>query len=125
MAQANGVSTTIRELMSRGQPPKSTSPVRRAHTELVAALAGNVPHAIYADVYSEDFERRADHLEEMFASLHVYVASIIANTTRHIPGGTLDRGRLDNLFEDLSADTPGIIRNATEEMREHENWRTS
>ena len=69
MAQAKGVSTTIRELMSRGQPPKSTSPVRRAHTELVAALAGNVPHAIYADVDLEDLDGRADHLEEVFASL--------------------------------------------------------
>ena len=118
MAQAKGVSTTIRELMSRGQPPKSTSPVRRAHTVLVAALAGNVPHAIYAD-------GRADHLQEVFASLHVYVASIIADTTRHIPGGTLDRRYLDNLFEDLSADQLGVIRNAAEEMHEHENWRAS
>jgi hypothetical protein len=125
MAQAKVVSTTIRELMSRGQPPKSTSPVRRAHTELVAALAGNVPHAIYADVDSEDLDGRADHLEEVFASLHVYVASIIAGTTRHIPGGTLDRPYLDNLFEDLSADALGVIRNAAEEMREHENWRAS
>ena len=87
MAQAKVVSTTIRELMSRGQPPKSTSPVRRAHIELVAALAGNVPHAIYADVNSEDLDGRADHLQEVFASLHVYVASIIADTTPHIPGG--------------------------------------
>jgi hypothetical protein len=125
MAQAKDVSTTIRELMSRGQPSKSTSPVRRAHTELVAALAGNVPHAIYADVDSEDLDGRANHLEEVFASLHVYVTSIIADTTRHIPGGTLDRRYLDNLFEDLSADALGVIRNAGEEMREHENWRAS
>jgi hypothetical protein len=125
MAQAKVVSTTIRELMSRGQPPKSTSPVRRAHTELVAALAGNVPHAIYADVDSEDLDGRANHLEEVFASLHVYVTSIIADTTRHILGGTLDRRYLDNLFEDLSADALGVIRNAAAEMREHENWRAS
>ena len=125
MAQAKVVSTTIHEVMSRGQPPKSTSPVRRAHTELVAALAGNVPHAIYADVDSEDLDCRTNHLKQMFASLHVYVASIIAKTTRHIPGGTLDRRYLDNLFEDLSADALGVIRNAAEEMREHENRRVS
>ena len=125
MAQAKCISTTIRELMSRGQPPKSTSPVRRAHTELVAALAGNVPHAIYADVDSEDLDGRANHLEEVFASLHAYATSIIADTTRHIPGGTLDRRCLDNLFEDLSADALCVIRNAAEEMREHENWRAS
>ena len=125
MAQAKGVSTTIRELMSRGQPPKSTRPVRRAHAELVAALAGHVPYAIYADVDSEDLDGRANHLEEVFASLHVYVTTIIADTTRHIPGGTLDRRYLDNLFEDLSVDALGVIRNAAEEMREHENWRAS
>ena len=48
MAQAECITTAIRELMSRGQPPKSTSPVRLAHIEFVAALAGNVPHPIYA-----------------------------------------------------------------------------
>jgi hypothetical protein len=125
MAQARGVSTTIRELMSRGQHPKSTSPVRRAHTELVAALAGNVPDPIYADVDSEDLDGRANHLERVFAALHVYLTAIIADTARHIPGGTLDRRYLDNLFEDLSADALGVIRNAAEEMREHENWRAS
>jgi hypothetical protein len=92
---------------------------------LVAALAGNVPHAIYADVDSEDLDGRANHLEEVFASLQVYVTSINADTTRHIPGGTLDRRYLDNLFEDSSADALGVIRNAGEEMREHENWRAS
>ena len=48
MAQAASITTAIRQLMSRGRPPKSTSPVRQAHTELIAALAGNVPHLIYA-----------------------------------------------------------------------------
>src|SRR5262249_54369709 len=66
MAQAECITTAIRELMSRGRPPKSTSPVRLAHTEFVAALAGNVPHPIYADIDSEDLEGRADHLEKVF-----------------------------------------------------------
>ena len=80
MAQADCIITAIRELMSRGRPPKSTSPVRLAHTELVAALAGNVPHPIYADVDSEDLEGRADHLEKVFAALQVYLTAIIADT---------------------------------------------
>ena len=42
MAQADCITTAIRELMSRGLPPRSTSPVRAAHTELVAALASNL-----------------------------------------------------------------------------------
>ena|SRR5437870_9880434 len=125
MAQAECITTAIRELMSRGQPAKSTSPVRLAHTEFVAALAGNIPHAIYADVDSEDLDARADHLEKVFAALHVYLTAIIADTARSIPGGTLDRGYLDNLFRDLSADALGVIRNAAEDMREHENWRAS
>ena len=59
MAQAEYITTAIRELMSHGRPPKSTNLVRLAHTEFVAALAGNVPHPIYADVDSEDLDGRA------------------------------------------------------------------
>jgi hypothetical protein len=125
MAQAECIITAIRELMSRERPPKPTNPVRLAHIELVAALAGNVPHPIYADVDSEDLNGCADHLEKVFAALHVYLAAIIADTAHNIPGGTLDRRYLDNLFRDLSADALAVIRNAAEEMREHENWRAS
>src|SRR6266446_2027342 len=118
MAQAECITTAIRELMSRGRPPKSTSLVRLAHTEFVAALAGNAPHPIYADVDSKDLEGRAEHLEKMFAALHVYLAAIIADTAHNIPGGMLDRRYLSNLFEDFSADALAVIRNAAEEMRE-------
>jgi len=37
MAQAEGITTAIRELMSRGRLAKSTNPVRLAHIEFVAA----------------------------------------------------------------------------------------
>jgi hypothetical protein len=125
MAQADCITTAIRELMSRGRKPKSTNPVRLAHIELVAALAGNVPHLIYADVDSEDLDDRAEHLDKVFVALHVYLTAIIADTAHNVPGGTLDRRYLDNLFRDLSADALAVIRNAAEEMREHENWRAS
>ena len=125
MAQAECITTAIRELMSRGRPPKSTNPVQLAHIELVAALAENVPHPIYADVDSEDLEGRAEHLDKVFAALHIYLTAIIADTAQNVPGGTLDRRYLDSLFRDLSADALCVIRNAAEEMREHENWRTS
>ena len=125
MAQAKCITTAIRELMSRGRPPKSTNPVRLAHIELVAALAENVPHPIYADVDSEDLEGRAEHLDKVFAALHIYLTAIIADTAQNVPGGTLDRRYLDNLFRDLSVDALCAIRNAAEEMREHENWRAS
>src|SRR5262249_21521503 len=71
-------STAIRELMSRGWPPKSTSPVRLAHIEFVAALAGNVPYPIYADVDSEDLDGRADHLEKVLRRC----TSILARSSR-------------------------------------------
>ena len=125
MAQAERITTAIRELMSRGQPPKSTNPVRAAHTKFVAVLAGNVPHPIHSDGDSEDLEGRADHLEKVFAALHVYLTAIIADTAQNIPGGSLDRRYLDNVFQDLSADALGVIRNAAEEMRERESWRVS
>jgi hypothetical protein len=99
--------------------------VRLAHTEFVAALAGNLPQPIYADVNSEDLDGRADHLEKVFAALLLYLTAIIADTAQNIPSGTLDRRYLDNLFRDLSADALCVIRNAAEEMREHENWRAS
>jgi hypothetical protein len=124
LAQAERITTAIRELMSRGRPAKSTSRVRLAHTEFIATLAGNVPHPIYADVDSEDLFARADHLEKVFAALHVYLTAIIADTA-HVPSGTLDRRYLDSLFRDLSGDALCVIRNAAEEIREHENWRAS
>jgi hypothetical protein len=125
MAQAELISTAIRELMSHGRPAKSTTPVRLAHIEFVTALAGNVPHPIHAEIDSEDLDGRAEHLEKVFAALHVYFTAIIAETAQNIPGGALDRRYLDNLFRDLSADALGVIRNTAEEMREHENWRAS
>jgi hypothetical protein len=111
--------------MSRGRPPKSTSQVRAAHTEFVAALAANAPRPLHSEVNSQHLEGRADHLEKVFAALHVYFTAIISDTAQNIPGATLDRRYLDKLFGDLSADALCTIRNAAEEMREHENWRAS
>ena len=125
MAQAERITTAIRELMSRGQPPKSTSPVRAAHTEFVAALAGNAPRPIHSETDWEALEGRADHLEKVFAALHVYLTAIIAETAQDIPASILDRRYLDGLFQQFSADALGAIRDAAAEMREHENWRVS
>jgi len=125
MAQAECIATAIRELMSRGRPPKSTHPARLAHTEFVTALAGNAPDLIYADIDSEGLDDRADHLDKVFAALHVYLTAVIADTAQNIPSGTLDRRYFNNLFRDLSADALAVIRNAAEETREHENWRAS
>ena len=125
MAQAEHITTAIRELMSRGQPLKSTNRLRAAHTELVAALAGNAPHPIRSDANWEALEGRADHLEKTIAALHVYLSAIIAETAEDIPANTLDRRYLDGLFQQFSADVLGAIRDAAAEMRVRENWRTS
>jgi hypothetical protein len=121
MAQAAGITTAIRQLMSRGRPPKSTSPVRLAHT---VAPAGNVPHPSCAGAaYPDDLDACAEHLERLFAALEAYLAVLVGDTAQNIAGGALDQRYLDNLFQDLSADAVGVIRNAAEEMREGENRR--
>jgi hypothetical protein len=125
MAQAESITTAIRELMSGGRPDQSTSPVRLAHTELIAALAGNVPHTIYAEANSDDLDGRAEHLEKVFEALHAYLTIVVSDTAQNIPGGTLNRSCLDHVFRDLSADALCVIRHAADEMREHENWRAS
>jgi hypothetical protein len=125
MAQAERITTAIRELMSRGEPPKSTSPVRAAHTEFIAALAGNVPRPIRSDSDWKGLEARADHLQNVFAALHVYLTAVIAETAQDVPAGILDRRYLDGLFQQFSADVLGAIRDAATEMRGHENWRLS
>ena len=125
MAQAEHITTAIRELMSREQPLKSTNRVRAAHTEFVAALAGNAPHPIRSDANWETLEGRADHLEKTIAALHVYLSAIIAESAEDIPASTLDRRYLDGLFQQFSAEVLGAIRDAATEMRVRENWRAS
>jgi hypothetical protein len=125
MAQAESITTAIRQLMSRGRPPKSTSPVRQAHTECIAALGGNVPRPIYAGANADGLEGRADHLERVFGALHAYLGVLIADTAQNIPGGALDCRYIDALFQNLASGAVGVIRAEAERMREDENWRAS
>jgi hypothetical protein len=125
MAQADSITTAIRELMSREELKKSTCPVRTAHTELIAALASNPPRPIYPELDSEDLDARADHLEKVFAALQGYLSAVIDDTAQNIPTGMLDRRYLANLFSDLSGDAVGAIRNTADEMRKYESWRAS
>ena len=126
MAQADSIIMAIRELMSRGQPPKSTNPVRAAHAEFVVALAGNAPQPIRSVFDLADLDDRADHLQKVLAALHVYVAAITADLAQNIPAASVDRLYLDQLFEQFSSDALRVIRNAAAaEMRVRQNWRAS
>ena len=110
MAQAASITTAIRELLSRGRPLQSANRVRAAHTEFVAALAENAPRSIPfgSDTDCDSLERHANHLQKLFAALHVYLTAIFADIAEKIPGSTLDREYLDQLFCGL-----------------HANWRAS
>ena len=110
MAQAESINTAIRELLSRGRPLQSTIRVRAANTEFVAALAENAPCSTpsASDTDCEALLRHANHLQKLFAALHVYLTAIFADIAEKIPGSTLDREYLDQLFCGL-----------------HANWRAS
>jgi len=123
MAQADCITTAIRQLMSRGRPPKYTSPVRAAHIEFVAALAGNVPRPIHSGTDWKALQGCANHLQNVFAALHAYATAIVAEIAEKIPGSKVDRHYLDSLFQQFSADASGIILDAAAELRGHENWR--
>jgi hypothetical protein len=110
MAQAECIIKAIRELMSRGCP-NSTSPAQAAHIEFVAAFAGNVPHPIYAEVDSEDLDGRAEHLEGVSATVHVYLTAIINDTVQTGPGGL-------DLLSGVASDLTIIIQHVADEMAE-------
>ena len=125
MAQAECISTAIRELMSRELPPQPTNQARAAHTELVAALASNPPYSIYVAVRVCNLHGRADHLQKVLAALHVYLSAILADPAQNIPGCALDHRYLDDFYMDFAADAVAAICIAAEDMREHETRRAS
>src|SRR5262245_4573431 len=109
--------------MSRGQPLKSANRVRAAHTEFIAALAGNAPRPIRSDSDCEALEDRADHLQKVFAALYVYISAIIAEIAQKIPRSTLDRRYLDELLRGVAAEALRVFHDAAAEMRGEENHR--
>jgi hypothetical protein len=123
MVQAEHITTAIRELMSRGQPLKSTNGVRAAHTEFVAALAGNAPHPIRSGIDCEALEDCADHLQKVFAALYFYIGAIIAEIAEKVPRSALDRRYLDELLRGVSAEALRVFRDAAAQMRGQENHR--
>lgn len=123
MAQANDLSTAIREIMSRRVVRHSTSAARAAHAEYIAAFAANPPHPIYQCGDSLDLDARADHIEKALAAFNVYLCAFLADTVQHIPGRSVDIEHVGNLYSDLEGEIVGALRRAAEDMRQHETWR--
>jgi hypothetical protein len=113
MAQADYVTNTIRALITGAGAKPSTNPVRAAHAEFVAAVAGQPPWPIplYAD--ETDIEDRADHLKTVLSAVSRYVTAILDDTAQNVPGG-LDLRQIDALLSDLTSDVTGTLRNAAE-----------
>jgi hypothetical protein len=115
MAQADPINTATGEGVSRGVSTKSTS-LQSTHTEPAASLAGK-PTLIE----SEDLDSRADRLDKAFAALNHYVTAFFSDTAQHIPGCSLNRKHLNNLFVDAVA----VIRSGPKELHNHKNWKVS
>jgi hypothetical protein len=93
----------------------SDSPVQAAHAEFLAALAGYPPRTIPLDADATDLEDRADHLNEVFRVLSLYVAVILDDTAQNVPGG-LDLRDAEALLADLASDLTGTIQYAADGM---------
>jgi hypothetical protein len=99
----------------RASANPSFSPVRAAHAEVVAALAGHPPRPIPIDADAIDLEDRADHLDKLLSALSVYLTVILDDTAQNVPGG-LDLRDAEAVLADLSSDVTGTIRLAADAM---------
>ncbi len=117
MAQADDVSNAIRALITGAGAKPSTNPVRAAHAEFVAAVAGHPPWPIplYAD--ATDLEDRADHLKRVLNAVSVYLTAILDDTAQNVPDG-LDLRYIDALLSDLVSDVTGTIERAADALAE-------
>ncbi len=98
---------------ARARP--SPSSVCTAHTEFVAALAGQPPRPIPLEADAIDLEDRADHLDKVFGALSVYLTVILDDTAQNVPG-SLDLRDAEGLLADLASDLAGTIQRAADDM---------
>jgi hypothetical protein len=115
MAQADYVSNAVRALITGAGAKPSTNPVRAAHAEFVATLAGCPPWPIPIAADATDLEDRADHLKKVLNARSVYVTAILDDTAQNVPGG-LDLRSIDALLSDLSSDVTGTIQRAADSV---------
>jgi hypothetical protein len=93
----------------------SASPVRAAHTEFVAALAGHPPRTIPLDADAIDLQDRADHLESVFSAFLAYVTVVLDDTAQNVPGG-IELPQSEAVLIDLASDITGPIQHAADRM---------
>ena len=115
MAQADYVNNAFRALITGATAKPSTNPVRAAHAEFVAALAGNPPRPIPVATDAVDLEERAEHLKQVLNALSVYVTAILDDTAQNVAGG-LHLRQVEALLSDLTSDVVGSIQLAAASM---------
>jgi hypothetical protein len=99
----------------RASAKPSASPVRAAHADFVAALAGQPPRTIPLDADAIDLEDRADHLGQVLSALSVYLAVILDDTAQNVPW-SLDLRDVEGVLADLASDVTGAIQHAADEL---------
>jgi hypothetical protein len=120
MAQAKYVSIAIRAPITGACTKSSAGAVRAAQAEFVASLAGHPPRPFLVDADAVDFQDRADHLDEVFRAVSVYVALILDDTAQNTPGG-LNLVHIEGVLFDLASEVTGTIRRAADSMA----WRVA
>jgi len=103
------------QVCDRVDAKPSTSPVRAAHAELVAALTEHPPRTIPLDADAIDLEDRADHLDSVLSALSVYVTVILDDTAQNVPGG-LDLPDVEAILADLASEVTGALQHAADGM---------
>jgi hypothetical protein len=115
MAQADYVTTAIRALITGAGANPSTNPVRAAHAEFVAALAGHPPRRIPLKPDGFDVEDRVDYSKKVLIARSAYLIAILDHTAQIVPGG-VDLRHVDPVPSDLTSDVVGSVQHAAKSM---------
>jgi hypothetical protein len=113
MAQADDVNNAIRALITGAGANPSTIPIRAAHTEFVAALAGHLPRLIPVVADTFDLEDRADHLNNVPNASSAYFTEVLDGTAQRRPGGPELR-HVDALVSNLASGMTGGLPDAVD-----------